>query len=572
VAGAPDHFELSTRTGSEYNEAWAPVAYSSMDTVGNVSTVTLLAPTSASEIRLDMSRAGSSLASGQVSSVLSITTETGDRAVFGVAEIRVRATARVLTSVAPASSFRQSVAATPTVISVAPRQGSTAGGTRVRISGNFQGGQPSAVFIEGIPCAIFADDGSATATSVDCLTGYHGHTTGDRNGRYVVDLRITGKGSAVPETAGAADFRYADFWSSPTTWGGDRPPTAGDLVHIPSGHVVVLDVSPPKLAVLVVEGTLEFDDSNIDHVNAPSHIRLDAHYITVVRGTFQIGTEDAPYRNRATVTLHGTPSDTELPMYGSKVLACRECTLDLHGAPELQTWTQLAATSLHNSTTLQLQQKVDWAVGASIVVASTDHVKEHAEVVNVAALSADGLTVTLDRPLEHTHQGETLGPFGNPPFDPDFNFIEVRAEVGLLSRNVVIQGDQDSVPWQFGATVMMFSPGDESLTARIENIEVRRAGQAHRLGRYPLHFHMIGTVRRSYARSNSVHTTYNRAFTIHGVHYLRVQRNVAYNVMGHTYFIEDAIETKNIIEYNLGVLTRRSFALLNTDITPATFW
>ena len=198
--------------------------------------------------------------------------------------------------------------------------------------------------------------------------------------------------------------------------------------------------------------------------------------------------------------------------------------------------------------------------------------KEHAEVVNVAALSADGLIVTLDRPLEYTHQGETLGPFGNPPFDRDTNFIEVRAEVGLLSRNVVIQGDQDSVSRQFGATVMMFSPGDESLTARIENIEVRRAGQAHRLGRYPLHFHMIGTVRRSYARSNSVHTTYNRAFAIHGVHYLRVQHNVAYNVMGHAYFIEDAIETKNIIEYNLGVLTRRSYALLNTDITPATFW
>ena len=118
----------------------------------------------------------------------------------------------------------------------------------------------------------------------------------------------------------------------------------------------------------------------------------------------------------------------------------------------------------------------------------------------------------------------------------------------------------------------MFSSGDESLIGRIENIEVRNAGQAFRLGRYPIHFHMIGTVRRSYCRSNSVHHTFNRAITIHGVHYLRVQRNVAYEVMGHSYFIEDAIETKNIIEYNLGLLTRRSFALLNTDYTPATFW
>ena len=83
---------------------------------------------------------------------------------------------------------------------------------------------------------------------------------------------------------------------------------------------------------------------------------------------------------------------------------------------------------------------------------------------------------------------------------------------------------------------------------------------------------MIGSVSQSYCRRNSVHHTFNRAFTIHGVHHLRVQHNVAYNVKGHTYFIEDAVETKNIIEYNLGILTRRSFNLLNTDQTPATFW
>ena len=39
-----------------------------------------------------------------------------------------------------------------------------------------------------------------------------------------------------------------------------------------------------------------------------------------------------------------------------------------------------------------------------------------------------------------------------------------------------------------------------------------------------------------------------------------------------SYFIEDSVETKNVISHNLGVLTRASNALLNTDQTPATFW
>eukprot|EP00349_Pseudokeronopsis_sp_Brazil_P009030 CAMPEP_0202974150 /NCGR_PEP_ID=MMETSP1396-20130829/57720_1 /ASSEMBLY_ACC=CAM_ASM_000872 /TAXON_ID= /ORGANISM="Pseudokeronopsis sp., Strain Brazil" /LENGTH=55 /DNA_ID=CAMNT_0049707471 /DNA_START=127 /DNA_END=290 /DNA_ORIENTATION=+ len=42
--------------------------------------------------------------------------------------------------------------------------------------------------------------------------------------------------------------------------------------------------------------------------------------------------------------------------------------------------------------------------------------------------------------------------------------------------------------------------------------------------------------------------------------------------MGHTFFIEDAVEKNNFVEGNLAVLTMRSWSLLNTDQTPASFW
>jgi hypothetical protein len=47
---------------------------------------------------------------------------------------------------------------------------------------------------------------------------------------------------------------------------------------------------------------------------------------------------------------------------------------------------------------------------------------------------------------------------------------------------------------------------------------------------------------------------------------------VAYKNLGHAIFIEDAAETKNLIENNLIVDTRRSMSLLNTDQTPAGIW
>jgi hypothetical protein len=306
------------------------------------------------------------------------------------------------------------------------------------------------------------------------------------------------------------------------------------------------------------------------HTHATSFDRveglaLNASYILVLRGVFEVGTEAEPFLQHATITLHGSPRSVDLPIYGAKVLACRQCTLDLHGRFHHVTWTRLAATVARGATSLSLQQPVDWAVGSKIIVTSTHWDRTQVEEKIITALSDGGLTIELEDALEHLHLGETRY------FDGQA--VEMRAEVALLTRNLLVQGDEDSVePIQYGATIMLHSEGDESLVGRIEGIEATRMGQAYRLGRYPIHFHMIGDVTQSYARRNSVHRTFNRAFTIHGVHKLRVQYNVAYNTMGHTYFIEDAIETKNIIEYNLACLTRASNALLNTDQTPTSFW
>ena len=149
----------------------------------------------------------------------------------------------------------------------------------------------------------------------------------------------------------------------------------------------------------------------------------------------------------------------------------------------------------------------------------------------------------------------------------------MRAEVGLLSRNVKYRGDEEtSALNQYGAHIMLASPSEESVVGKIENCEFVDVGQAFKLGRYPIHFNMIGTVTKSYIKNNSIHQTYNRAIAIHGVQYLKVINNIAYKSMGHAIFIEDAAETKNIIDGNLVVDTRASDSLLNTDQNPASFW
>ena len=85
------------------------------------------------------------------------------------------------------------------------------------------------------------------------------------------------------------------------------------------------------------------------------------------------------------------------------------------------------------------------------------------------------------------------------------------------------------------------------------------------MGRYPIHFHMIGKITKSIVKGNSIHHSYNRAITMHGIHYLEVIENVAYHILGHTYFMEDGIETKNKLLRNLAIGTYATFGMLDTD-------
>ena len=239
-------------------------------------------------------------------------------------------------------------------------------------------------------------------------------------------------------------------WSEPITWWGGELPGEGDTAIIPFGHTVVLDVSPPPLDLLLVQGALVF---------ARMDLALTANRIFVAQGaSFVVGTEADPFLHSAVITLTGSPISHELPVYGTKVLACRECTIDLHGAPVGHSWTRLGLTAVAGADTITLLVPVDWAVGSAIVVASTSHESTEAEETTVLGVEAGGTRLRLASPLRFEHMGETVEIAGHS--------IEMRAEVGLLSRNVVVQGDAQSAPSQFGATIMLHSDGDNSLVGR----------------------------------------------------------------------------------------------------------
>lgn len=340
-------------------------------------------------------------------------------------------------------------------------------------------------------------------------------------------------------------------WSDPTTWGGTVP-RDGSNVTVPAGQTILLDRSI-KLGHLIVHGTLRFADMDLN---------LSADWI-MVHGSLQIGSAAAPYTKKAIITLTGTGGDTDATGMGmgNRVLGVMGGSLELHGSSRSKlSWTKLSATAGIGATALTLDRPANWQPGDRIVIASSDFDPGQAEEVKV--LSVTGNSVTFEPPLKHRHWG-TEQTFGTKS-------IDTRAEVGLLSRNIVIQGDAASETAGFGGQVMIMAGG----TARAEGVELYRMGQKGLLKRYPWHWHMLGQADGQYLRSSSVHHAFNRFVTVHGSDGVTLENNVAYNTFGHGYFLEDGIEQRSSFLRNLGLLTRRSDKPLlpDSDDAPATFW
>jgi hypothetical protein len=167
-------------------------------------------------------------------------------------------------------------------------------------------------------------------------------------------------------------------------------------------------------------------------------VNLNAEYIIIADGgSLKVGSRQNPFRNKAQIAMYGTLRSIELPIFGAKVLALRNGTLDLHGYPVGITWTYLATTANANSNQIVLKDSVSWPVGAQIVIATTGNKlsQGQSETNYIKSISADGKTLTLVSQLQFQHLSisRTVGGIT----------IYIRAEVGLLSRNFIFRGVND---------------------------------------------------------------------------------------------------------------------------------
>ncbi|XP_013887034.1 cell surface hyaluronidase [Austrofundulus limnaeus] len=219
---------------------------------------------------------------------------------------------------------------------------------------------------------------------------------------------------------------------------------------------------------------------------------------------------------------------------------------------------------------LNLQDEVQqtWKPGDNVVVASTDYSMHQAEEFTLLPCpDCSSKQVRIQGKPRYNHVGEII------------DGVDMRAEVALLSRNILIYGEMENSCYgdnkcqffnhdTFGGHIKILA---NFSSVHLSHVELKNMGQQREKGRYPVHFHLCGDVDQrggysepTYVDGLSIHHSFSRCLTVHATNGLLVKDTVGYDTLGHCFFLEDGIEQRNTFYHNLGLLTQPG-SLLPTD-------
>ncbi|MEM6688007.1 MAG: LamG-like jellyroll fold domain-containing protein [Planctomycetota bacterium] len=338
-------------------------------------------------------------------------------------------------------------------------------------------------------------------------------------------------------------------------------------------------------------------------------------------GSFEVGTAQDRFEDgRFELTLTGsdaTSTQTVETAGGLMEIENNDGFLMTAGGGRLQffgedkvTYTKLAQTALKDESSIVVANVIErnfaegngtsasddgilnWKKGDEIVIASSSHNYREEDVRTIEEITQnnDGTsTILLDAPLEYRHFSgiETYGN-GSRTWE-----VDMRAEVGLLSRNVVVQGTQDT-DVNFGDRELatyedvnrpdfetegttneivqdvtngvsahtMIMPGSGQII--IDGVQFDRMGHAGRVGRYPIHWHLGGDRSGDRLSNSSVTNSNNRGVTIHGTQNLEIEGVLLHDIHGHGFFFEDGVEFGNKLTSNIAFGIHRVGRKLNS--------
>lgn len=377
----------------------------------------------------------------------------------------------------------------------------------------------------------------------------------------LIPFLLAGPAFAGPDAAPEGVIRSAQSgpWSAAATWEGGKIPESLAKVLIRSGHAVRYDIqSEVVIRCINVAGTLTFArdrDTRLEvglikiqpgDAYSEDGFDCDGHVPTAAAGqprpALEVGTPEQPIDAKCTALIRLHLVDG-MDKGSCPAIVCCGGIMDFHGTAMSRTWVKLGETAAKDARSVTLAEPVTgWRKGDRVLFTATTRqnkikktfkfsCKDSTQTEERLVESVDGTKLVLDQPLTFEH----------------FARGDYRAEVANLSRNVVVE----SAGLKDARGHTMYHRGS---AGAISYAEFRRLGKEGVLGRYSLHYHLVGdSMRGSSVIGASIWDSGNRWLTIHGTNYLVVRDCVGYKSEGHGFFLEDGTEVFNVLDRNLAV-------------------
>jgi hypothetical protein len=225
------------------------------------------------------------------------------------------------------------------------------------------------------------------------------------------------------------------LWSDPTSWPAGVVPGEEEEVEVESGWNMYYDLeTSPTYKSITVNGRLSFYDA--------TDVSLRTRRLFVRAGELFIGNTTHPFTNNAVITLVGDQDDETIALTASlevynKVLVSVG-PIEMVGVAR-SGFTRLVRAAYKDDTEVYVAEGLDWVPGDKIFFGATAHhpyAEDYSEVLEYESSSGK---LTLVDPLEHYH-------FGGPDNSEYYKGLDMRGEVALLTRNIVIEGE-DADGW-----------------------------------------------------------------------------------------------------------------------------
>lgn len=222
------------------------------------------------------------------------------------------------------------------------------------------------------------------------------------------------------------------LWSDPKSWPNGTVPVAGDDVHIESGWNVTFDMeNSPVYGLVRVNGFLTFLPG--------ANLTFNAKHIFIRAGELHIGTKENPHNATAIIKLHGEKDSAAIAYdnaveVGNKVLANYN-VFRMFGMPRQNYTTKLLAEATKDQNEVTVEAGLDWVAGDRIVLLPTGYTRHMKDDVFISSYDNTTGKLKINSTLNHYHWGAAQSTA------PDYNGIDTRGDVVLLTRNVKIVGE-----------------------------------------------------------------------------------------------------------------------------------